>query len=387
MFQISRRPEAAASVALVNRFAPPDAAPTATALARLATLLRARTPTLSLQMIATKRTYAGGGAAGEDLVRRAVASWRDGRRLAEAAAPHAAVLSLTDPPLLARHLARRLPPETLWLEWVMDLHPAALWAALGLRPRRLFPGRSSGRRPDLRLFLGPRQAAFAVRVEKPDVQARAPHLILPAGLCERPARPAAPYAAREPVRLAYAGNLGRAHWDDALPLLAAAADPQRFRLTVAAYGARAAAVRRRLAGFPHVEWRDRPLEQAEFDAAHVHVVSLKENWTHVCAPSKAVSALCRGRPVLFFGAAASDVWGWADGAGLRLDPNRGAAVHGLPGVLAQLAAPDQLAELTARAWMAGDRLRAAEADAVDALAVRLEAVASGQSLPRRAPRR
>lgn len=377
MFPISRRPEAAASLALVNRFAPPDAAPTAAALARLAVLLTARTPALSFQMIATKRTYGGGGAAGENLVRRAVASWRDGRRLAEAASAHAAVLSLTDPPLLASHLARCLPSETLWLEWVMDLHPAALWAALGVRPRRLFSGWSSERRPDLRLFLGPGQAAFAAGVEKSD----SPHLILPAGLCERPARPAAPPLANQPVRLAYAGNLGRAHWDDALPLLAAAADPQRFRLTVAAYGARAAAIRRRLAGFPHVEWRDRPLEQAEFDAAHVHVVSLKENWTHVCAPSKAVSALCRGRPVLFFGAAASDVWGWAMDAGLRLDPNRAAAIRGLPGVLAHLAAPDSLAELTRGAGMAGERLRAAEAAAVDALAAllaeRLRVAATG----------
>lgn len=53
------------SVALVNRFMPPDGAPTAAALARLAALLAARAPALDLRMIGTGRAYAGGGAVGE----------------------------------------------------------------------------------------------------------------------------------------------------------------------------------------------------------------------------------------------------------------------------------------------------------------------------------
>lgn len=358
------------SVALLNRFVPPDRAPTAAALARLAALLAARAPEAKLSMTGTGRAYVGGGAAGEQrLWRRAVAGLADGRQLAHAAATHAAVLSLTDPPFLAFHLARRLPPEILWLEWTMDLYPHAVWAALGWRPRG-FP-RLSGRRPDLRLHLGPGQAAFLAGMEP----RAAPHLILPAGVRDpRPVpgfSPPVPPAPGEPIRLVYAGNHGQAHWGDALPLLAAACDPTRFRLTVAAHGAGAAAVTTRLAGFSHVDLRGGPLSDAELDAAHVHLVSLQENWTHVCVPSKAISALSRGRPVLFFGAAASDVWGWADGGGWRIDPAPAAARRDLPGILRDIAAPAGLAAATERAARAGDRLRAAESRALDVVAARL----------------
>lgn len=354
---------------------PPDGAPTAAALARLAALLAARSPALDLRMIGTGRAYAGGGAVGEKrLWRRGIAALSEGRRLAAAAAAHDAVLSLTDPPFLAFHLARRLPVGRRWIEWTMDLYPSALWAALGVRP----PGlpRLPGRRPDVRLHLGPGQAAFAAGKEQP----AAPHLILPAGVRDAPpSHPAPPDARGGPVRLVYAGNLGRAHWAEALPLLAAACEaacdggggPGRFRLTVVAHGAQASAVRARLAGFPHVDLRDGPLCDAELDAAHVHVVSLRENWTHVCVPSKGISALCRGRPILFFGAAASDVWGWTDGAGYRIDPDPAAVLRDLPGVLRELADPAGLAAATLRAGRAGERLRAAESAAADALAALL----------------
>ena len=40
--------------------------------------------------------------------------------------------------------------------------------------------------------------------------------------------------------------------------------------------------------------------------ADVHVASLKTEWNHVCVPSKAVSSICLGKPVLFVGDTASD---------------------------------------------------------------------------------
>lgn len=323
---------------------------------------------LDLQIIGTGRTYGGGGAVNEDgLWRRGLAAFTDGRWLAALAARHTAVLSLTDPPFLAFHLARRLPLGCLWIEWTMDLYPAALRAAWGLAPGRNC--RSWGRRPDLRLHLGPGQAAFAA---SPGTDAAAA-AILPAGVHDTVgATPDVPAQSCR-IRLIYAGNLGRAHWADALPLLAAACDPARFHLTVAAYGAGAAQIRAQLRGFPHVDWRDAPLADAELDAGHVHIASLRENWTHVCVPSKAISALCRGRPILFFGAAASDVWGWANGAGWRVDPNPAAAAHDLPGILQEIAASANLAAATRRAQEAGKRLRLAESRGVSALAAWLDA--------------
>lgn len=382
------------TIALVNRFAPPDPSPTAAALARLAALLTARAPGLDLRFIGTGRTYDGGGAAGEGALRRAAASWRDGGRLAQAAQQCAAVVSLTDPPFLAHRIARRLPADRLWVEWTMDLYPAALQAALGFPPRPANPylrrffiaGR---RRPDLRLCLGPEQAAFLAAGDPAPV----PYSTLPAGVCDAPAFHAFPPAPRlltadDRIRLVYAGNLGRAHWAGALPLLARACDPTRFHLTVAAYGRRAGETRKALAGFPHVDLRASPLTDAELNAADVHVVSLRDAWTHVCVPSKAVAALCRGRPILFFGSARSDAWGWTHAAGagagagagaengaetaagLRIDPCPRAAADALPEVLTQLSSAPRLAALTAAARAAGDRLRRTEDAAVDALVER-----------------
>lgn len=359
------------SIALVNRFAPPDAAPTAVALARLGALLTARLPTVNLRLVGAGRTYAGGGARNETPWRRAATSWRDGAALAATAAADDVVISLTDPPFLAAHLARRLGAASLWVEWTMDLYPEALAAAAGLSPRPIrLPGL---RRPDLRLCLGPEQAAFLAAGGGQPI----PQLILPAGVGDPPAgRLAPPPEQRRLVHLVYAGNLGRAHWAGALPSLARACDPAQFRLTVAAYGKQAATTREALAGFPHVEWREAPLSEEELNAADAHVVSLKENWTHVSVPSKAVSALRRGRPILFFGSARSDAWRWAqaDGkqdAGLRVDPHPAAAAAALTDALKRLAAPGQLAALTERAAAAGRRLRDAEEKAADALAERL----------------
>lgn len=360
------------AVALVNRFTAPGGGPTAAALARLAGLLIARLPGFDLRVIGADRLYVGAGAKGENsFFQRIVGSWRDAARLTAEAVGHGAVVSLTDPPFLSSRLARRLGAETFWIEWTMDLYPQALAAVLGVSPRyaSLLRSRRSIRlrRPDLRLCLGAGQAAFLAAGEPAPI----PHLILPAGVCEASPPPLASSAPHEPVRLVYAGNLGRAHWVDALPLLARFCNPARFHLTVAAYGRGAAAARQALAGFSHVEWRDNPLTEADLNAAHAHIVSLKENWTHVSVPSKAVSALCRGRPVLFFGSAQSDAWRWAEGAGLRFDPHLQTAAAALPYAMARLAEPSQLATLTERAAKAGERLRRTEALAVDELAALL----------------
>jgi hypothetical protein len=40
--------------------------------------------------------------------------------------------------------------------------------------------------------------------------------------------------------------------------------------------------------------------------ADVHVASLRPQWTHVCVPSKAVTTICLGRPLIFAGDRRSD---------------------------------------------------------------------------------
>lgn len=387
---------AVGTLVMVNRFVPPDSAPTALALERLAGLLRQRLPDGDLVGLGGDAVYgspssSAAAMAGPPLEvrrirswpqgsgwRRAIATLHDGAALAAAASSYPAVLSLTDPPLLAWWLARRLPPSRVWIEWMMDVYPHALAAASGGRGAKMIGpmmammrGAGGRRLPDMRLYLGPGQRDFVATGDQRPV----PAAILPVGVCESPGdgvpAPLRMAASDSRIRLVYAGNHGRAHWDEALPLLAEMADPARFQIDVAAFGAGAARLRRRLARFAHVTWHDQPLTAAELAAADVHVASLKPDWTHISLPSKAVTALCLGRPVLFFGDRESDAWRWIDGGGWRVAPDRKHAAVILPEVLTEIAAPPALVAMTRRAVRAGDCLRLAESDGADALAERL----------------
>jgi hypothetical protein len=372
-------------VTLLNRFLPPSPGITGTLLYRLGAALRERVPELQLSAVGTDLGY-GRHRPPDDLptinaVRlrswqcngpalRLPATLHDGQRMAQQAIAADVVLSCSDPPLLGHWLSRSLPRSTRWVEWCMDRYPEALAAAAGLPCPPLW----SGRLPDLRLCLGPGQAAWLAGRDR---RAVAP-LLLPAGVVAAPSTPP-PSRQDERLTLIYAGNLGRAHEWQALTMLAQAIDPARCRLIVAAHGVGAVAARRHLAGMAAVDWCDDPVDDDTLNRADVHVASLKPGWTHVCVPSKAVSALCRGRPLLFFGDGASDGWKWAEGsrakgagqaAGWRvaLDPAGLPDPMGLLMALAVMAEPDYLAAATAAAQAAGDRLRAVETTSIDALA-------------------
>ncbi|MFN3311823.1 MAG: hypothetical protein ACK40R_08995, partial [Thermomonas sp.] len=86
--------------------------------------------------------------------------------------------------------------------------------------------------------------------------------------------------------------------------------------------------------------------------------------------SKAITALCLGRPILFFGSAESDAWGWAAGGGWLVEekPDGGWDAAAQAAALAEIGDPAALARRTALAQQAGEALRQAEAAGVAALA-------------------
>lgn len=378
-----------ATLALLNRFLPPAPGVTGELLFGLAAALARRLPELRFEAIGTDLGYGrptaappGPPLAGVTRLRslqrrgwspvRPLATAVDGWRMARRARAADIVLSLTDPPLLNRWLAHGLGGRQHWIEWTMDLYPDAFRAALGQTPR---PRPHGGRRPDLRLCLGPGQADYLARDGLPPV----PHLLMPAGVRPAPRHPA-PARRDGPVRLVYAGNLGRAHPAGALLRLAALLD-EGFRLTLSPYGSGAARLRHEMAGHPRIDWAEGPLSDAVLDAADVHVAALGLAWTHLCVPSKAISALCRGKPVLFFGSPDSDVCHWAGAAGWPVGDDTSLAQ-----ALRHIADPDARAAARAAAIAAGDRLRQVERHSLDALAHGLAAMLGGGARPEPAPR-
>jgi hypothetical protein len=190
----------------------------------------------------------------------------------------------------------------------MDLYPEA-FAAAGLVNRnnpvyRLLQASQRAHAPDAWICLGEGQARAVMRTRG----VRRPIVILPCGVCDESAEAdEVPEWRRRENRLviAYAGNLGEAHCPELLPALVEAADPETFAFRFAVYGASAARLRERLEGRTNIAWC-KSMSHRDLALADVHAASLRPNWMHVCVPSKAVTTVCLGRPLIFAGDPESD---------------------------------------------------------------------------------
>jgi hypothetical protein len=390
-------------IAVVNRFAPPDAAVTGRAAMELAQALQAALPQAAVRLYATTATYneaappappvgpavpihrvpAAPGGAGRGTA-RLQAALGDGWRLAQAVTDWAdVVISLTNPPLLNIWLgAARLRRRFHWVEWTMDLYPEAFAGAglvMGRNPLyRALSGLQRLARPDLRLALGAQQRE-ALRAWR---GARAPiHLlpcgIVPAGEAKDPV-PAWKEAAGTRTVLAYAGHVGEEYCIEGLIRLVRMADPVRFAFVLALHGSGAAAARAALADAPHVLWVAH-LRYEELLHADVHLASLRPEWSHVCVPPEAVSSLCLSRPVLFMGAPESDVWHLTHRAGWCVPalPGGDASSLELERALLEMLDEEILARRTTTARLRGDALRRLQAGTLEQLAAWCAATAEG----------
>lgn len=91
---------------------------------------------------------------------------------------------------------------------------------------------------------------------------------------------------------------------------------------LALYGSKAAAVKAYAQGKAGVALVDHvPRNQLHF--IDVHLVSLSAKWTHIAVPSKAVSAISMGSPILFCGSPDSDNWYMFREAGWLIDEQAG----------------------------------------------------------------
>ena len=354
-------------IAILNRFAPPDGAPTAAAAAELARDLAAALPRAEITLYASSASYGPAPAAGpNDLPTRRIASFYAGRwpparliaslfegwALARRAAREAdLVISLTDPPLLslwAGPACRRW--NRRWIEWTLDRYPE-FFAAAGLVSERhplyrWLARRDAGLRPDAVIGLGAGHLAHLAARRGP----LPPSVILPVGLAPSRSGDPRPSDPDEPLTLVYAGNLGEAHDPAALAAIVGRADPARFRFAFAVSGRHAAGLRRILAGHPAVSWHDR-LTTADLTDAAAHLVSLSGRATHLSVPSKAVTAVSLGRPFLFAGSAEADTWQELGSAGWLIAERTNGALcpAAIDAALSALADPSERERRTAAA--------------------------------------
>jgi hypothetical protein len=379
-------------VAFLNSYYPPDAAPTGESLAELISHLRARLPQLEMRVYAGAATYRIGenkaAATDLDIVRigpvrryrgklpRLVQSVSVGRRMAaEALAWADVIVSLTDPPLVGLWIGRkraRTKRPVRWIEWTMDLFPEAFAAAKLVRKSnpiyRLVSASLRKHASDAYICLGEEQSKALELLRG----VKRPTVVLPSGIVDLPANAQSVPAWREAehrIVIVYAGNIGEAHCPHFLPALVDAADPDRFAFLFALDGIHAPAVRERLRDRTNIRWTER-VSLAELIHADAHAASLHPDWTHTCVPSKAVTTICLGRPLLFAGDPKSDTVAVFNRASWILpvprDGNYDRAV--IRSILDEIADPEKRLSKGREARMLAETLRAQKSRALTEIA-------------------
>jgi glycosyltransferase involved in cell wall biosynthesis len=262
-----------------------------------------------------------------------------------AAASDRDIVVMTDPPLsfalalaVAKLRGRRV------IHWVQDLYPA-LAVQLGvLRPtslvnrlyRRFAPGLHSGCR--LTIALGPKMAEVLVAEGAPVQRTVVAHNWADAEAI-RPIEPSQnTFATANGLTgkfvVLYSGNAGRGHEfaavREAMELLR---DEPDIRFVFIGGGAQMPALREfvRQRGLPNVQffdYVDRERLAETLSSASVSLVTEDPRVAGLLVPSKTYGILAAGRPILFLGAADSDVARIVheNDAGRVLDPFDGAAL-------------------------------------------------------------
>jgi hypothetical protein len=175
--------------------------------------------------------------------------------------------------------------------------------------------------PQRLLALGPRQAAHVQQKYSCNI----PTTILPCGVLMYQDRDPNPPAWRTAddglIYLGYAGNVGQAHSAEFLGSVIRHLDPTRFRLVLALYGIKADEVLTEAAGREGIiQLTNIPRNQLHH--IDIQLVSLLPNWTHIAVPSKAMSAIGSGSPILFCGDPDSDSYVVLKDAAFLIDANR-----------------------------------------------------------------
>ncbi|WP_293716336.1 hypothetical protein [uncultured Parabacteroides sp.] len=215
---------------------------------------------------------------------------------------HQLKIVLTDPSLINIWAILFRPfTQSKLVFWTMDLYPEAFVSA-GLvscnNPAyRILSSFVYDHIPDFLITLGEQQYRYLCRQYK---QSFIPHIVLPCGICpkEEADEPLWRKANRDKIIFCYAGNIGEAHNDVFLLELIRQLDPEKHLILLRLYGAKAQQVLKEASVFESVIQLEY-IALTDMQYIDICVASLLPAWNHVCVPSKVVSAICCGLPVLY----------------------------------------------------------------------------------------
>lgn len=224
----------------------------------------------------------------------------------------ACYITLTNPPLISFWCALLLRTER-WIYWAFDLFPDALLAS-GIIDKsrliyRLIDRVVYNSPPSMLIALGEKQLEYLSGKYKQLV----PSVVLPCGILPSDVQASAHYPVWYQTGekyIGYLGNLGRAHSKKFLIDLLSNRDlVKEYTIILALYGEGREEVEIFLQekGIEHVQLIQK-VERQHLQLIDIHLVSLLSEWTHISVPSKAVSAVCAGSALMFYGSKNSDTY-------------------------------------------------------------------------------
>ena len=261
---------------------------------------------------------------GNNKLLKFINSFFDGYRLLRKALQFkdTTIVITTSPPLLPFWASLFFKKNINWGVWEFDLFPEAftLQGVMGERnPFYKWLKKITYRNsPSFLIALGPQQAAHLSRVYQKDI----PALILPCGVFfyQENSTKIPDWWVENKIFLGYCGNIGPAHNEELIKKAIDHISPDKHRLVLALFGTKAKALKAYAKDKPGVILVDSvPRNQLHF--IDVHLVSLRDEWTHIAVPSKAVSAVCSGSSFIFCGNEDSDNWVLMKEAGFFINEN------------------------------------------------------------------
>lgn len=325
-------------IAIVNRYFPPSKASTGDLAREFADQIAEVIPSADVVVISTDAEYKGGWSDGKTIktevtrtpsyydgpnqLLRFTSGLIEGRQLAKKAFLEAdLVISMTNPPLINLWMGREAKRANKPLiEWTLDIYPLALQTSGRLSSRNPFykwlKAQVSLHPPHYHLFLGSGQQH---KVQE-SMGYVTPYSIYPCGFKQKPPKSTLPKWKhtdhKDAIWIGYVGNIGEAHSLDALGRFCKKL-PSHIQMVFSSYGAKSLKLKKLLKDQENIHWVN-SMPDSELLHLDVQLVSLLPAWTHVSVPSKAVSSISLGIPILFIGEKASDTWQMFHKAGWHL---------------------------------------------------------------------
>lgn len=217
------------------------------------------------------------------------------------------IITLTDPPLINFWAALLFKKNIRWFNWTMDLYPNAFVSAGLISTSNLFFKYINTiikkRKPNLTIALGQMQKEFLIKEYYGN---ESKYVLLPCGIHEVAKSTHKPiWLKEEKIIFAYAGNLGEAHSDTFLLNFINCLDSEKHHLVLSVYGSKSQSIINVAKNTNKVTIVE-SLNKEDFEYIDIHLVSLLPEWTNVCVPSKAVSAICANSTILFYGSEKAD---------------------------------------------------------------------------------